>query len=252
MKKNRNPDIMPLGIVLLSAAGYVLRSGLYTTALDDKNLLLRNHPLALCLWGCTAAAFVLSLVAAGQGYKISQYAANFEGSVMAALGHILAGSGILLTVLLDPVPVLDPAATLWKVCGILSCAALYWAAFSRARGDRPFFGTYGVMSVFFAIHLIANYQLWCADPQLQNFVFAFLACLMLMLFAYYQCAFCVDSGSSFRLRFTGLLAVFFCVCAIAVQGHLWLYGGCAVWAFTGLSRIRPRREKKAGEVHGSA
>ena len=106
--------------------------------------------------------------------------------------------------------------------------------------------------MFFAIHLVANYQVWCADPQLQNYVFAFLASLMLMLFGYYQAAFCVDRSSSFRLRLTGLLAMYFCVVALAAGTFPYLYGGCAVWALTGLSRICPRREKKAGEDHGAS
>lgn len=252
MKKNRNPDILPLGIVLLSAAGHALRSGLYAVALDEKNLLLRNHPLSICLWVCTAAAVALSLAAAAQGYRIKQYAANFSGSLLSALGHILAGSGILLTVLLEPAPILGPLSTVWKVSGMLSCAGLYWAAFSRTRGERPFFGTYALASLFFAIHLVSNYRQWCSDPQLQNYVFAFLASMMLMVFAYDQTAFCVDSGSGFRQRLTGLLAAYFCLCAMAVQGSLWMYGGCALWAITGLSRIRPRKEKKAGDANAPA
>jgi len=252
VKKTKTADLLPLAVLLLAAAGCVLRSELYLKAMDGKGLLLQNHPLELLLWCCTGAAALVALPAARQGYRVKSYAANFDASLPAALGHILAGSGILLTVLLSPAPSRELIGTLWKVTGLVSCPALYGAAFSRIRGSRPFFGLYGMLSVFFAMHLVANYQLWCADPQLQNYVYAFLASLMLMLFAYYQAAFCVDGGSSFRLRLTGLLAVYFCLTALAKSTMPYLYGGCAVWAFTGLSRLRPRREKKAGDGHGAS
>lgn len=252
MKKMKNYDLLPLGVLLLSLVGFALRTGLYATGLDGKNLLVRWHPLEAALWVCTAAAAALCLASARQGYRVQQYAANFEGSVLSAFGHILAGSGILLTVLQEPVTGIALIGKLWKVAGMVCCPALYWAAFCRARGVRPFFGTYGLVSIFFALHLVANYQTWCADPQLQNYVFAFLAALMLMLFAYYQTAFCIDGGSSFLLRLTGLLAAYCCLTALAAMSAPYLYGGCAVWALTGLSRIRPRREKKAGSAHDSA
>ena len=252
MKKTKTYDLMPLGILLLSVMGFWLRTELYAAGVDGKNLLVRGHPLEIGLWVCTAAAVVLCLAAARQGYKVKSYAANFEASLPAALGHILAGSGILLTVLWEPAPGLAPIGQLWKVAGIAGCPLLYWAAFCRVRGSRPFFGCYGGVSVFFALHLVANYQTWCADPQLQNYVFAFLASLALMLFAYYQTAFCVDGGSGFLLRLTGLMAVYFCLTALARGASLFLYGGCAAWALTGLSRIRPRREKKAGDTNDSA
>lgn len=252
MKKNRSADLLPFGVLLLSAGSFALRKALYTVALDEKNLLLRGHPLALCLWLCTGVAVLVSLAAARQGYKVKHYAANFESSLLSALGHILAASGILLTMLMNPAPEQGVIGKLWKVSGIISCLGLYWAAFSRARGERPFFGCYGLLSVFFALHLVANYQTWCSDPQLQNYVFAFLGSLSLMLFSYHQAAFCVDTGSSFLLRLTGLLAVCFCVTGLAHGVFPYLYGGCALWSFTGLSRLCPRRERKAGDSNGPA
>lgn len=252
MKKTKSADWLAPVIAALAAAGCALRSVLYLTAVDAKGLLLRNHPLELLLWVCTAAAAAVAVLAARRGCRDKSYAANFDASLPAALGHILAGSGILLTVLQGPAPSAELIGTIWKVAGIVSCPLLYGAAFCRVRGSRPFFGLYGMISVFFAIHLVASYQLWCADPQLQNYVFAFLASLALMLFAYYQTAFCVDGGSSFRLRLTGLLAVYFCVTALAAGTAPYLYGGCAVWAFTGLSRIPPRRETKTEDDHGTS
>ena len=252
MKRNRTADLLPLGVVLLAAGGFALRSALYVFAVDEKNLLLRHHPLSLALLVCTAAAAALALAAARQGYKVKSYAPNFDISLPAALGHILAGSGIALTVLLTPAPGIGPVALLWKGSGLLCCPMLLLAAFSRSRGDKPFFGTYGVVSIFFALHLVAHYQLWCSDPQLSNYLFSFLASICLMLFAYYQTAFCVDNGSSFLVRLTGLLAAFCCVTTLSAADAPYLYGGCALWALTGLSRTCPHTDKKAGDVHGSA
>ena len=252
MKKTRTFDLLSLGVLLLSLAGFVLRCGLYYSALDEKNLLIRGHPLELCLWGVTGAAVLLSVAAARRGCPMKQYAANFDSSLLAAFGHILAGSGILMTVLVSAGSNAALIGKLWKITGIVNCIGFYWAAFRRVRGEQPPFGVYAVASVFFALQLVANYQVWCANPQLQDYVFAFLGSLMLMLLSYQHMAFCVDGGNSFLLRLTGLLATFFCVTALATEYSLTLYGGCALWAFTGMSRINPRREKKVGDGHGPA
>lgn len=252
MNMKRKMDIYPIAAALLGGVGYLLRRGLYAVCVDEKNLLVRSHPLEWALWLCTAAALALAVYAAFREGKCKSYEKSFSASMAAAFGHILAGSGILLTVLLDTPAGFGLLPKLWKVFGLLSAPALYLAAFSRTRGKKPFFGLYGVVSLFFALHLVAHYQSWCADPQLQNYVFSFLGMLALMLLAYHQCAFCVDGGDSRLLRLSGLAAVYLCITALAKDGQLYLYGGCAVWALTGLCRANPRKDQKAGDADESA
>lgn len=244
MKKQRKKDLLPLGILALGFLGFFLRNALYIFALDEKNLLLRGHPLELTLWGCTAAAGVLLVLS---GWKQRETACGsegyFMGSLPAALGHILGACGILLTVLLDFGASFTLLGKLWRAAGVLSAVLLFWAAFDRLRGIKPFFGCYCLCSVFFALHLIQHYQLWCSDPQLQNYVFAFGAVMALMLFAYQQASLCVDSGKPSLQRLTGMAAVFLCLVAMSNTQQLYLYLGCGVWALTSLC---PLGQEKGG------
>lgn len=252
MNKLQKLDKLPFGVALFAAAGFFLRSELYRVGLDEKNLLVRSHPLALALWGCTALTALLVLWAAGREGSRGRFEDCFEPSAISALGHILAAAGIAMTVLLNVPAAAGPIGTAWKVAGLMSAPLLCWAAFCRALGKRPFFGSYGVCSVFFALHMVCHYQIWCSDPQLQNYIFSFFGSLAMMLFGYYQSALAADCGKSRLLRITGLLAAYFCLVALSRTEYLYLYLGCAVWAISSLSSPVPRQEERTGEAHGSA
>ena len=58
MKQYRTADLLPLGVMLLGAGGFALRSALFQLAVDEKNLLIRNHPLSVALLVCAAAALL--------------------------------------------------------------------------------------------------------------------------------------------------------------------------------------------------
>lgn len=247
-----NPKKLPFEVWVLGVIGFFLRGGLYAFGPDEKNLLPAFHPLEAALWLVTAltAALVAAMVWKLKG--TDAYADNFRPSLTSAAGHILAACGILLTVLLNAPAMAGLIGLVWKLLGILSAPLLVWAAVSRARGKCPFFLTYGIPCVFFAIHLVCHYQTWCSDPQLQNYVFAFFGVIALMLFSYYQAAFAAGTGSRRAQLAAGLLAVYLCLVNLANTEYLFLYLGGALWAGTGLCRIRPRRKRKAGEENVSS
>lgn len=226
---------LPILAVILAIAGYMLRSALFTVAVDHKNLLIRGHPLEAALWICTAAMASVAVLDSLGTHRRTNFEQCFRGSLISALGHILAASGILLTVLRQVMP-LGPTAPVWKMVGMGSAALLCLAGFQRALGKRVFFGSYALASVFFALHLVGHYQTWCADPQLQNYVFAFLGTLLMMVFCYQQAALCVDMGSSRQQRLSGLLAMYCCFAAMAnmPDPQLYLCGG--IFTLTSLCR----------------
>lgn len=226
---------LPIAAVVLAIAGYMLRSGLYTVAVDQKNLLVRGHPLEIALWICTAAAAGAALLDSLGTPKQTVYELCFRRSLISALGHILAAGGILLTVLRQDAP-MGPTAPVWKIVGMGSAALLCLSGLQRAMGKRVFFGGYALTSVFFALHLVGNYQSWCADPQLQNYVFAFLGTLLMMVFCYLQSAFCVGLGKSRQQRLAGLLAMYCCIAAMANMPDPQLYLCCGIFAVTSLCR----------------
>lgn len=243
MKKQVKPDIMPAVLGLLGILGYGLRTALYATAVDAKGLLISFHPLELGLWLCSALAAGLTV---WDARKLPQDTVKAETAVSlpAALGHILAAAGIVLTVLPGGGMGLTPVQKLWRFAGMACGPLLLWGGFQRARGEKSFFGIYAAVSVFFALHLVCHYQSWCADPQLQNYVFSFLGSLALMLFAYYRSALQVGSGKPRLLRLTGLLALYLCLTAASAGNtEPLLYLGCGLWAGS---------DTKAGEADASS
>ena len=231
MKNKFRRNALLVFTVLMGVAGYMMRSGLYASGLDRKNLLVRGHPLEAALWAFSGAMVLLILL---ELLHRPRETAPVPGTVLIpALGHLLAGGGIFLTVLWYSRDVSSPLASVWKAAGLLCGPAFLWGAVSLLRRRRPFFGIYGLGCVFFALHLICHYQVWCSDPQLQNYVFSFLGILLLMLYAYYRCAFCVSGGVSPLMRGAGLLAGYCCLVALVNDPYPLLLVGCCAWVLTG-------------------
>lgn len=248
MKWNGNRNLARLVVAALGLTGFALRWTLYRVGLDEKGLLKEHHPLEIALILVTALTAALIWLAVRKMDKSGTYEDHFVPSLPAGMGEILCAAGIALTVLLN-VPLLPgPVGQLWKLTGILSAPLLLWSAFSRVAGKKPFVLCHVVVSVFFALHLVVHYQLWCSDPQLQNYVFAFLGSIGLMFCAYHHASFAAGLGKPRTAQITGLLTAYLCMVSLACTEYLYLYLGGALWAITGLCWPKP----KAGEADGDS
>lgn len=237
MKHSEKTHLLSPMFLLLAVVGCALRYRLYQVAWDEKGLLASRHPLELCLWLCSAGALVLlGLLVSGEK------APSRSPGVLSALGNILAASGILLTVLAnrDALPALF--GSLWLFSGLLAAAMLLYAAFSLCLRRQPSFLTYVTACLFFALHLVGHYRTWCSEPQLQNYLFAFLGAMALMLYCYGCSAARLGRGKGRVRLFWGLAAIYCGIVTLARTGYPWLYLGCSLWVafslFTG---------KEAGE-----
>ena len=224
MKKMKLPVLMGV----LAALGFVLRRLVYAGAVDGKNLIVAGHPALITLWVLTAA--VLALAAFG-GWK-QKGELSFEARPAAFPGHGLLGVGIALAVFLNPQPVPGLLGLLWKGFGMASPLCLLAAGFERLRGKVPFFALYAVPCLFFVIHVVAHYQLWCSNPQFTDYAFALLAAVMLALHSYQLTALSIGEGSRGLLVFTGLAAVYLCGAEMAASLYPYLYLGGALFCLT--------------------
>lgn len=237
MKRVFNEKILPVSVLLLGIAGCALRAGLYAYGVDHRGLLVRLHPTELGLWLTAAVTVALVLLAVRRMDGPNAFDRNFRYSLWASMGHILLASGILLTVLTHAPSLPGLVGKLWKLLGVASAPLLFYGAFSRVLGKKPNFLCYVVTCVFFAFHLVCHYRVWCSDPQLQNYLFDFIGTIGLMVFAYYQAAFCVGSGSRRHQLTAGLLTGYLCIVNLPTTQYLYLYLGGAVWALTGLCAL---------------
>lgn len=225
MKKSAKPDLLPLMVLLLAVLGGWLRYWLYQNNVDEKGLLLAGHPAQWGLLVCTVLVVAAILMSA--------FRPNPNHSplpLLSAFGHIWGAAAVLMTVLLNAAAIAAPFAVVWKYMGILAAAAMLYAAFPIVLGKTPFFGVYALICVFFAIHLVGHYRVWCSDPQLLNYVFSFLGTMALMVFSYECAAATLKPGKHRKLVFWGLLAVYCCLVAASGSTYLYLYLGSALWA----------------------
>jgi len=250
VKRNWLKLLLPLASALLGLLGLILRGGLYAYAVDEKGLLLSGHPLEAALWAVVALMAVLAVMDARKPEEEPSGGVEmFHPSVLAAMGNILLACGILLTVLPNGF-LLSPVEKLWRIAGLASGPLLLYAAFCRALGKTPFFLSYLIPCLFFVLHLVAHYQGWCADPELQNYVFPFLSTIGLMFLAFYHSAAAVGRDNRRMNRFAAALTVFLCLVSLANTVYPALYLGGAFWALTGFGRkSRLPQNQKAGEDH---
>lgn len=222
MKKLFKPEKLPVQVMGLGLLGLILRRVLYAVAVDDKNLLLRGHPLEIALWLITAAVVVLVLSAVRKQAGSGCYEDSFGASRMGALGTAMLAVGIFVTVLKDGLAV-SGLEQIRDLLGIVSGMAMVVVACYRWKGQKPFFLLYALVCVFFAIHMVSSYQTWSSNPQIQDYIFTLFACVGLMLFSYQQAAFAVDAGKRRILLGVGLLAAYACFVSLSGTNNWILY-----------------------------
>lgn len=218
----------------LATAGYVLRRLVYAGAVDGKNLIVTGHPFVIGLWVLTAAALALAAFAGWKQKESKLFEENFAVSAPAFLGHGLLGVGAALTVCFNPLPMPGRLGLLWKILGLSGAVCLLVAGFERMRGKRPFFALYALPCLFFAMHVVAHYQIWCANPQFTDYAFALLSSVALSLLSYQLTAFSEDLGSRRVLTVTALAAVYLCGAELAGSLYPYLYIGGILFALTAL------------------
>ena len=151
--KNLNTQTALTGAVLsLGIGAGFLRRWLYAAALDEKGLLVRNHPIAIALWVLVAAGCLLILWAT-RGSGAFSCEDSFAPSTLAVLGHSFMACIVLMMALQVAFPLPGAIGLVWKVLGFACAAGLVWAGLCRKLGRLPFFG------IYFGVPLVLNYQL---------------------------------------------------------------------------------------------
>lgn len=218
---------------------------------DAKGLLIAGNLPGRLLF-LVGAAFLLTLLAAlrtvgGNG----EYADNFPRDIVSGLLMIAAGAALALAA-----PNLDrnapPAAApvtfwagVWQDISAGCMTALPWLAAAsmaalglcRMLGRRGWFGFGGLICLFYMLMLVGNYQLWSADPQLQDYAYQLLAGVLLMLCSFHRT--CCDAGiiQRKRLLFTGLAAAFCAITSLSLEFQRGFYLASALWAMGSLCSV---------------
>lgn len=243
MKRNAGSKALPVLMLILGLAAFALRTGLYVVATDAKGLLVRNHPLALVLSALTGLALVLAAFFAWKQKETDCSETRFTENMLAALGTVALGAGILVTVLLEGPVLSSNLVKAWWILGMAAPACLMLNAMLRLLGKRPLFLPLVAVCLFFLVHIVTRYQLWSANPQMQDYLYALLGAMTLMFFGFYEASQEADCGNP-RLRLgMGLAAIYLCLAELARSSCPALYLGGILWVLSQLC-CAGNKEKK--------
>lgn len=185
---------------ILGALAALSRNGLYQAGVDERGLLTPGRPEAIYLAVLTLAAVVLC-------FLVQEPEKTRPSHVIPYTWFVTA---MLWPQSLSPAASMKPLLIVSQAAGaVLAAAMVYFAV----RKKKPVFGLSAGLCVCMILRLVASYQLWSRDPQIQDYIFALLACLCLTAFFYQQTALEAGLGSKiWRLRFA-FLGCYLCFAA---------------------------------------
>ena len=185
---------------ILGTLAALSRNGLYQAGMDERGLLTPGRPEAIYLAVLTLAAVVLCFLIQEPEKTRPSHAIPYTWFATAMLWpQSLSSAGAMKSLLIA-----SQAAG-----AVLAAAMVYFAV----RKKKPVFGLSAGLCVCMILRLVASYQVWSRDPQIQDYIFELLACLCLTAFFYQQTALEAGLGSKiWRLRFA-FLGCYLCFAA---------------------------------------
>lgn len=233
MNKFIKPSILPVFTLICGVLGLALRAWLVLSATDEKGLLVVTHPAHALVFILTALVMLVLFLAIRPLKAFSHYPALFPNTACAGIGCILAAFGILWVSFRDLQLRTDGVTKACMVLGVAAAISLIVISVYRFRGRRPSCYFHALVTVYLMLHLVSQYRLWSAEPQLVVYFFPLLASVFLMLTAYHSAVLdaCKGSRRWFVLCNQGAL---FC-CCLSAWSESWLfYLSMGFWMYTGL------------------
>lgn len=240
---------IPLMFSLLAGAlGFCLRTVLYRVGFDEKNILSSSHPLHLCCLGLTLLTAVYLLTALRKLGGSIDPVRNFPRSPLRSFSLFCAGC-LLAVHCVSLLPDSRALPELLRTILALSSAfsLILWAflpaRFTTIPGLCPW-----LCCVFFMLNGLCRYSVWSGNPQLPDYVFQVLACVLLILTSYHRLAFGTGLGRRRKLLFCGLMSIFLCLmCAAGPEAPLFYLSG-AFWAAACLCTFQPPADLNGEET----
>lgn len=243
------PALLPVFTLIAGLLGLVLQLTLYLTGFDEKGLLVTGHPAGVFLYILTALVLLALLLMVRSLNDIRKYSRLFPASLLSAIGCFAAAAGIVLTAVTEILKQHSFFTILSTVVALAAAAGLVLVGLCRRKGLCPDFGPHALLTVYFMIHLIAQFRVWSAEPQVLLCFFPLLSSIFLMLTAYH--ATCLDAQRGHRrwYAFCNQAALFFC-CVSLVSSNWLFYLSMALWVGTnlcsmGISKPRPQENMEA-------
>ena len=233
--------IYPWFSIIGGLVGLALQIWLFSTA-DANELLCRYHFAAI-------ASLVLLVAVVAFNIVMSRKETNFSrerlenASAPAAIGIAVSAVGFLVASF-TPVG----SGFLYKllpISGVLAAIAMLYIAYNRSKGVRVNMLLYCLVVLFLIVRTMTACSLWSAEPQLMQFFFPLMACVFLLVAAYYRAELALETKHCHRYIFASQTALF--CCCMSCRGSNWLFFlSAVVWLLADFPVIAVRN---AGETH---
>ncbi len=224
-----------LGLVAMGLRLWMLAGGV-----DDQGLYPRFHPAWILLCLMSVAVLCLCFLLSHHTERRRTYRDNFPPSLPAAIGSLAAAVGIAVTVIGD----WEETSLLVSLFSLLCCGGLVWAGLLRLQGKkRPFFIP-AALCLLFAIRIFSMGKLLGSEPELNRFLFPFVAILATLPACYQQWGFDVNLGDRCKSLFWSLTAGYLCLAAVPGISQWPLYLGTALWLLAGTCSLQPIRRSR--------
>lgn len=240
------PSILPVFTLCAGVVGLALRAWLVLAGTDEKGLLVTTHPAHALVFILTAVVMAVLFLCIRTLRSVKRYQDLFPNPILSGIGCLVAAVGILWVNIRDLLLRRDPVTYFCLLLGVLAIAALVVIALCRFQKRRPTCYFHAIITVYLMLHLVSQYRLWSAEPQLQVYFFPLLASVFLMLTAYHSCVLDARKGNRRWFVFCNQGALF--CCCLSVWSESWLfYLSMGLWMYTGLCSLQPKGENTPKE-----
>lgn len=217
--------------------GLLLRIWLYTTAVDEKGLLITSHPAGIMVFILTAlvvAALAYCVIRLGTPPAYNQL---FPVSTFAFFGNLLSAAGFLISGILRLSEQNGLLSILSFIVSIAAAGSLVYIALCRQKQQHPSMLFHGILTISVMLHIVSQYRTWSTEVQLQNYFFPLMASVTCLLAAYHRTALDVRTGSRKWYVFSNQAALFFSTLCLP-NDNMIFYLSIAIWSAANLCSLR--------------
>ena len=228
MKHSSGQVLFPGFPLFAGMLGFGLRCWLFS-AEDRKGLLPENHIAGILSIVLLALTVAICLIGVRKASASGTYNQLFPSSYFALIGSVVSAIGIGYSAFLEKGS--SPASLLLLSLGLLSCAALLFAAYCRYKGKQPNCLLYGVVAVFMILRTLVYCRVWGSESQLQLYLFQLLSSICLLIACYYRAELAANSGNCRRYVFFSQVTIF-CCCLCLPFADWVFYLSAGLWMAT--------------------
>lgn len=236
MKRSCNLSRISCVTLGMGGLGIGLRLWLYATGVDQKGLLLENHPAGILSFVLTAV-FLAWQFWSFRGNKLSVKSGTKASRIMAAVGAVAAGTAVGAAGIKEYTAGSVMLSLMTMVVCICAGVALIYVGLCRLQCCKPVQAAHVVVLVAFILLLISHYRSWSKEPQLQAYFFPFMAGLLLLFAVFCRAVWDMQNKGLNQMVYASQTALF--LCCMSVKGDMpWFYLAMALWmaADTGITK----------------